>query len=323
MLLGRSESKTMLTYTGSRLLQLIPLLLGITFIVFAMMHLTGDDAVDVRYDRNGAVTAEVKTEKRAELGLDQPFLVQYGQWLGKALTGDMGQSYATDRPVTEMVAGKLPATLELMAVSLGLTLAAAVPGGILAAVRRSQLPDYLLRFMSFIGNSLPNFFVALLLIYFIALKLKLVPIMGDSGDWRSVLLPAITLAISMGAKYMRQVRALVLEELNRPYVAGARSRGVPEWRILWQSVLRSAGIPIITLTALSCGSLLGGTAIVESIFMWDGIGKLAVDAIMNRDYPVLQAYVIWLAFIYVLINLGADLAYRWLDPRLRHGEGDR
>ncbi|MBQ9480130.1 MAG: ABC transporter permease, partial [Selenomonadaceae bacterium] len=168
--------------------------------------------------------------------------------------------------------------------------------------------------LSFVGNSMPNFFVGLLLIYFLALKLNLLPIMGT--DWRAVIMPALTLTVSMSAKYTRQIRAVVLEELGKPYVMGARSRGVSEFTILTRSVLRSSLIVIITLLALSMGSLLGGTAIVETIFMWDGVGKLAVDAILTRDYPLIQAYVVWMATIYVVINLIADLLYHWLDPRV-------
>ncbi|MBR2734355.1 MAG: ABC transporter permease, partial [Selenomonadaceae bacterium] len=163
--------------------------------------------------------------------------------------------------------------------------------------------------------SLPNFFVGLLLIYVLALKLNLLPIIGQN-----VTMPALTLTIAMGAKYTRQIRAVVLEELDKPYVTGARSRGVDEITILIKSVLRSSLIMIITLLALSMGSLLGGTAIVETIFMWDGVGKMAVDAILMRDYPLIQAYVVWMAIIYVMMNLAADLLYHWLDPRVRYGE---
>ena len=170
------------------------------------------------------------------------------------------------------------------------------------------------------GNSLPNFFAALLLIYFFSLKLGLFPVMGSSGGWKSIVLPTLTLAIAIASKYTRQVRAAVLEELKKDYVTGARARGVRERKILFGSVLKTSMLTIITLLALSVGSLLGGTAIVESIFMWDGVGKMAVDAIAMRDYPVIQAYVIWMAVIYVVINLATDLIYHYLDPRIRLGQ---
>lgn len=302
-------------YFISRLVQLVPILFGITFLTFGMMRFAGDDAVDKMFEQSGSVAEEIKTAKRAELGLDQPFIVQYGRWLGGVLTGDMGTSFISGKLVFETFAEKLPATIELMLVSILLTIFVATPLGIISAVNQNRPLDYLIRGLSFVGNSMPNFFVGLLLIYFLALKLNLLPIIGQS-----VVMPALTLAIAMGAKYTRQIRAVVLEELDKPYVTGARSRGVPEVTILIKSVLRSSLVMIITLLALSMGSLLGGTAIVETIFMWDGVGKMAVDAILTRDYPLIQAYVVWMAIIYVMINLAADLLYHWLDPRVRYGE---
>lgn len=307
-------------YVIRRLAQLVPILLGITFLTFAMMQFTAEDAVDVMYERSGSVPEEVMAAKRAELGLDRPFLVQYGSWLAGAVTGDMGRSYLSGKLVFETFAEKLPATMELMAVSLALTVFAAVPMGILAAVHANRLPDYAVRILSFLGNSLPNFFVALLLIYVLALRMGLLPILGSPDDWRGVVLPALTLAVSMGAKYTRQIRALVLEEMDKPYVTGARARGVGEKTILLKSVLPSTLVTVITLLALSMGSLLGGTAIVETIFLWDGVGKMAVDAILAKDYPLIQAYVVWMSVIYVFVNLAADLAYRSLDPRVRWEE---
>ena len=158
-----------------------------------------------------------------------------------------------------------------------------------------------------------NFFVSLLLIYFFSLKLKLLPVMGNTAGWKSVILPTLTLALSMASRYTRQVRAAVLEELNKDYVQGARARGIHEKRILYGSVLRASMLTIVTLLALSVGSLLGGTAIVESIFLWDGVGRMAVDAITMRDYPVIQAYVIWMAVIYVCVNLFTDIHYHYLS----------
>ena len=312
---GRIKVFGMKKYFLARLVQLVPILFGITFLTFGMMQFTSDDAVDIIYEQSGSVSEEVKAAKRAELGLDQPFVVQYGRWLGGVLTGDMGRSFISGKLVFETFVEKLPATVELMLVSIALTIFIATPLGIIAAVNQNRPLDYLIRVLSFVGNSLPNFFVGLLLIYFLALKLNLLPIIGQN-----VIMPALTLTIAMGAKYTRQIRAVVLEELDKPYVTGARSRGVPELTILTKSVLRSTLIMIITLLALSMGSLLGGTAIVETIFMWDGVGKMAVDAILTRDYPLIQAYVVWMAIIYVAVNLAADLLYHRLDPRVRYGE---
>ena len=306
-------------YIGKRFLQLIPVLLGITFLSFAMMRAAGSDAIIELYGDKGAVAQEIIDAKRAELGLDQPFLTQYGAWLRGLLTGNMGVSYVSGKEVFGTFVSKLPATLLLTALSIGATVIISIPLGIWAAVRHDRFTDYFLRFFSFIGNSLPNFFVALLLMQLFSIKWKLLPVISGGTTLQSAILPTLTLAIAMSAKYMRQVRAAVLEELNKDYVLGAAARGVRRRVILWKRVLKSAMLTILTLLALSIGSLLGGTAIIESIFMWDGVGKLAVDAITMRDYPLIQAYVVWMAIIYVMVNLVTDILYHVLDPRIRLG----
>lgn len=307
-------------YIVQRFIQLIPVLIGITFLSFAMMRMAGSDAIEELYSNTGSMVAqEVIDAKRAELGLDRPFLIQYFSWLGSMLRGDMGSSYVSGRDVFQTFISKLPATLLLTALSMILTVVISIPLGILAAVRHDTFTDYILRFLSFIGNSLPNFFVALLLMQLLAIHWKLLPVISNGTDLKSAMMPTLTLAIAMSAKYTRQVRAAVLEELNKDYVTGAKARGVRNRVILWKSVLKSALLTIITLLALSIGSLLGGTAIIESIFMWDGVGKLAVDAITMRDYPMIQAYVVWMAIIYVAVNLITDLFYHLLDPRIRLG----
>lgn len=306
-------------YIGKRLLQLLPVLLGVTFLSFAMMRAAGSDAITELYGDKGAVAQEIIDAKRAELGLDQPFLVQYGAWLRGLLTGDMGVSYVSGKKVFDTFVSKLPATLLLTCLSVAATVVISIPLGIWAAVRRDRFVDYFLRFFSFIGNSLPNFFVALLLMQLFSIKWKLLPVISNGTTLGGAILPTLTLAIAMSAKYLRQVRATVLEELGKDYVLGAKARGVRESVTLWKSVLKSALLTIITLLALSIGSLLGGTAIIESIFMWDGVGKLAVDSITMRDYPLIQAYVVWMAIIYVVVNLITDILYHVLDPRIRLG----
>ena len=306
-------------YIGKRLLQLIPVLLGITFLSFAMMRLAGSDTVTEMYGDKGAVSQQIIDAKRAELGLDQPFLVQYGSWLKGLLTGNMGVSYVSGKNVFQTFVSKLPATLLLTALSIVATVVISIPLGIWAAVKHDRFTDYFLRFFSFVGNSLPNFFVALLLMQLFSIKWKLLPVISKGTTVQSAILPTLTLAIAMSAKYMRQVRATVLEELNKDYVLGAKARGVRSGVTLWKSVLKSSMLTIVTLLALSIGSLLGGTAIIESIFMWDGVGKLAVDSITMRDYPMIQAYVVWMAIIYVMVNLITDILYHVLDPRIRLG----
>lgn len=309
-----------MNYVYKRILQLIPILIGITFLSFAMMRVAGSDVVNEMYAKRGTeVSQEIIDAKKAELGLDQPFLVQYARWFGGLLRGDMGKSYVTGEAVFQTFISKLPATLLLAAMSILMTVIISVPLGILAAVRHDRIIDVMLRFCSFIGNAMPNFFVGMLLMQILSIKLGLLPVISTDVNIRSALMPTLTLAISMSAKYMRQVRATVLEELNKDYVQGAKARGVRDSVILWKNVMRSSLLTIITLLALSIGSLLGGTAIIESIFMWDGVGKLAVDAINMRDYPLIQAYVMWMAIIYVLVNLITDLLYHHLDPRIRLG----
>ena len=294
----------MLKYIVKRLLQLIPVLIGITFLSFAMMRLAGGDAVTYMYENAGtAVSQEVIDEAKKEYGLDQPFLVQYGRWFAGM--------------ITDTFVEKLPATILLMLSSITLTMLISVPLGIVSAVRHNRWADYLIRFLSFIGNSMPNFFAALVLMYFLSVKLGWLPVITSENLALSLILPTLTLAVSMAAKYTRQVRATVLEELNKDYVAGAMARGVKGSVIIWRNVMKASMLTVITLLALSVGSLLGGTTIVETIFMWDGVGKMAVDAITMRDYPIVQAYVAWMAVIYVLVNLAADIIYHYLDPRVR------
>lgn len=312
--------KTMGKYAAKRFLQLIPILFVITFLSFGMMRLAGSDAVLQKMENTGMVLSQEAIDRaRAELGLDKPFLTQYFVWLGNLLQGDMGTSYISGKEVFPTFLSKRPATLLLTGVSILLTIVISIPLGVLAAVKQNRFTDYLIRAGSFLGNSMPNFFVALLLMYFLAIRLNVFPVISTEVSIQSVALPSLTLAIAMSAKYLRQVRATVLDELSKDYVIGAKARGVRFSVTLSKSVLRACLVTILTLLTLSIGSLLGGTAIVESIFLWDGVGKLAVDAINMRDYPMIQAYVMWLAIIYVCVNLITDLSYRVLDPRIRLG----
>ena len=316
----KKERKPMNHYVLKRMIQLIPILFAITFLSYGMMRIAGSDVVTQKMENTGTVVSdEVLDAAREQLGLDKPFLTQYAVWLGKLLRGDMGNSYVSGKPVFATFISKLPATLLLTAVSIVMTIIISVPLGVLAAVKQNRMTDYVIRFFSFIGNSLPNFFVSLILMYVLAIRLRWFPVIAKDVSLKSVAMPAITLAIAMSAKYLRQVRATVLDELSKDYVAGARARGIRFSVTLWRSVMKASLVTIITLLMLSVGNLLGGTAIVESIFMWDGVGKMAVDAISMRDYPIIQAYVMWMAIIYVAVNLLTDLSYRFLDPRIRLG----
>ena len=310
----------MKNYAVRRLLQLIPILLAITFLSYGMMRIAGSDVIEQKMENTGeTVSQEMIDAAREELGLDKPFVVQYFSWLGNLLRGDMGTSYVSNMPVFSTFVSKLPATLLLTVVSILLTVVISIPLGIWATVKQNKATDYVIRTASFIGNSLPNFFVSLLLMYLFAIRLGWFPVISKGISLQSVALPAFTLAIAMSAKYLRQVRATVLDELSKDYVLGAKARGVPFSTTMMKSIMKASLVTIITLLTLSIGSLLGGTAIVESIFMWDGVGKMAVDAINMRDYPIIQAYVMWMAIIYVVVNLITDLSYRYLDPRIRLG----
>lgn len=306
-------------YITKRLFQLIPILLGVSFITFALMYIAPSDPAEMKLSAQGtAVSQEVIDETREEMGLNKPFIEQYLTWLLNLLKGDMGVSYVDNLPVSKKIVSALPSTIILALSSMILTLVISIPLGVLSAVKQNRFIDYLIRFFTFIGTSVPNFFLALVLIYVFAMQLGLLPVLA-SGSIKGLILPTIALATVMISKYIRQVRAAVLEELRKDYVMGARSRGIQEGVILFKNVLRNSMITIVTLVGLSIGSLLGGAAVVETIFVWRGLGKMVVDAIGARDYPVIQGFVVWMAIIYVLVNLLTDLSYHLLDPRVKEG----
>lgn len=306
-----------------RTAQFLAVLLAVSFLTFALMHAAGSDAVLQRMERTGTVLPpETVAAERAALGLDRPFLAQYGSWLAGVLTGDLGRSYVSGRAVGPLFLSRLPATLLLTAAALLLTAAVSVPLGVYAAVRQGRRADRLIRGLSFLGNSVPGFLIGLLLLYLFAVRYPVFSVLPAKGSLSGVVLPAATLAAAMSAKYVRQVRTAVLEELGKDYVTGARARGVPMGTILRRSVLRAALPSLLTLGALSLGSLMGGAVVVESLFRWDGVGRMAAEAVFMRDYPVIEAYVLWTAFFYGAANLAADGLCRLADPRMR-GEGGR
>lgn len=306
-----------------RTAQFLAVLLAVSFLTFALMHAAGSDAVLQRMERTGTVLPpETVAAERAALGLDRPFLAQYGSWLAGVLTGDLGRSYVSGRAVGPLFFSRLPATLLLTAAALLLTTAVSVPLGVYAAVRQGRRADRLIRGLSFLGNSVPGFLIGLLLLYLFAVRYPVFSVLPAKGSLSGVVLPAATLAAAMSAKYVRQVRTAVLEELGKDYVTGSRARGVPMGTILRRSVLRAALPSLLTLGALSLGSLMGGAVVVESLFRWDGVGRMAAEAVFMRDYPVIEAYVLWTAFFYGAANLAADGLCRLADPRMR-GEGGR
>lgn len=309
-------SKKQLLY---RLGQIVLVLLGISFITFALVMLSPGDPVRQMIAGNEDIIVsqhEIDT-LRAELGLDKPFVFQYLDWLGRALRGNLGFSYMVKKPVVDELMHSLPATVILSLAATLFMLAVAVPLGIYSAVKRNSIADYIVRAMTFVSISIPNFWMGLMLLWIFGLKLRWLPIVGGSVNLRNLVLPALTLGIVMAAKYARQVRAAVLEELNQDYVTGARARGMSEGHILWKEVLPNAMLPLITLLGLSFGNLLGGAAVVEIVFSWPGLGYLAVESIIYRDFQLVQGIVLWIALMYMIINLVIDISYNRLDPRLR------
>lgn len=303
---------------GKRLMQIVIVLFGISFLTFGLTYLSPGDPAEIMLTECGNLpTPELLAKTRAELGLDKPFLVQYGTWLKGALTGNMGMSYSMKVPVVQKLTSCFWPTFQMSFLALVIMILVSVPLGVLSAVYQNKWIDYLVRGLTFFGVSVPSFWIGLMLLRFFGVKLRWVNVSGGSTDFKSMILPAATLAIAMSAKYTRQVRAAFLDEFRQDYVIGARMRGIRERDILWRHVLPNALLPLITLLGLSLGSLLGGTAVVEIIYNWPGMGSMAVKAISCRDYPLVQGYVLWIAVLYMGINLIVDLSYHRLDPRLR------
>ena len=316
--LGRSN---LLRYVLRRLLSLIPVLLGVTLLTYALMYISPKDPVEMMLQAQGtAPSQDVVDAMRRQLGLDRPFVVQYLDWLWRFVRGDMGVSYVDGASVAGKLLTALPNTLKLAVSSVIVTVVFSVPLGILTAVYQGKAVDAVIRFLSFIGNSLPNFVVSLLLLYCFALKLGWFPILS-SRSLISLVLPTLALAIPMTGKYIRQVRAAVLEQLGKPYVDGAVSRGLKTRTVLFRDVLRNAMITIVTLMSMSVGSLLGGTAAIEMIFVLPGLGYMVTSAVTARDYPVIQGFVVWMSVIYIVINLLTDISYYYMDPRVSAGMG--
>ena len=300
-------------------IQTLILLVGITFLSFLLSWLSPGDAAERMLKKSGMMVTEEQLEaKREELGIDQPLLVQYKNWLVKLCKGDLGTSYKSKKEVAQELAKNLPYTAALTAVSMILVILISLPVGILCAQHRNGLFDNIWRGVTCLFSSLPSFFVALLLMYVLALKLGLLPVIA-TRNWKGILMPALVLALTLSAWYIRQVRAIVLKELSKGYIDGLKSRGISRRKILFGNVLKNSMLPFVTLFGISIGNMMGGTTIVESIFSWPGVGKMAVDAINYRDYPVIQGYVVWMALIFLVINFAVDASYQFFDPRVRKG----
>lgn len=307
----------MARYILRRVLTLIPILLVVSVAVFLVLRLAkGDPAMAYLRMSNIPPTEQALVEARKELGLDKPVAVQYADWLKKALRLDFGRSYVTGRPVLEEILHYLPATLILAGAGLLLTLAVSVPLGVAAALGKDKFPDHLMRAFSFVGVSLPNFWLGLLLVLLFSVKLGLLPAMGRGGP-AHMIMPVVTLSFMSIAINVRFLRAGLLENLKSRSVLYARARGVPERRITWVHVMRNSMIPVVTSVGMHLGEMLGGAVIVENIFSWPGVGRFAVQAVFNRDYPTLQCFILLMTVIFVLCNLCVDILYAFIDPRIR------
>ena len=300
-----------------RCAQFIPVFFGITVLSFTLIHLAPSDPVSVRLSLGGiAVDPVTAAQMRTEMGLDRPLPIQYGDWLIRFLHGDMGISCRSDRPVAAMLLQALPYTLAIAASAMLLTLLISLPLGIAIAAYRNSALDCIVRFLTFIGNAVPSFIVGILLMFLFSYQLGWIPVLAGNSPVGMVL-PTAALALIMSARYIRQIRAATLDELAKDYIIGLRARGITERRILFGNVLKNIMGIVITLTAISVGSLLGGVVIIETLFSRPGVGSLLMTAINSRDYPVIQAAVVWMVLAYFVVNLLADLSYRRFNPRVR------
>lgn len=294
---------------------LIPILLGVTVIVFGIMFLTPGDPAILMLGENAP--QEDLDALRVRLGLDEPPYVQYGMWLGRVVQFDFGRSIRSGRPVTDEIIARLPATIELALLATLLAIVVGVPLGIVSATRPNSAVDHTATVVAFTGLAMPVFWQGLIMILLFALVLDWFPPSGRLGGWQYYVLPTITLGTSAIAAITRMTRATMLETLSQDYVRTARSKGLTGRNIVYRHALRNAMIPIVTVIGLQFGGLLSGAVITETIFSWPGIGRLAVDAIRSKDFPVVQGVVMVFALLYALVNLLTDLLYGFLDPRLK------
>jgi peptide/nickel transport system permease protein len=306
-----------------RLAATIPVLLLVTAGVFALIHLTPGDPIDAMMAES--VDDSVKRELRRELGLDRPLYLQYASWMGRLLQGDLGRSIRNQEPVVENVGRRIRPSLELAGLAMAISLLVATPIGILSAARRNSPIDRVGTSFALFGICMPNFLIALLLIFVFGVTLRWLPISGYvdplEEPWdglRSLALPAITLGLALAAVITRTLRSSMLEALSEDYIRTARAKGLPDGAVVRRHALRNALIPVVTVLGLQLGTLIGGAVITEYVFALPGVGRLVVDAVFARDYPLVQGVVLLIAVGFILSNLAVDLLYGWIDPRIRY-----
>ncbi|HEX8730933.1 MAG TPA: ABC transporter permease [Ktedonobacterales bacterium] len=311
----------MLTYLVRRVLLMLPVALLVSFVTFMLIHLVPGDPARVLLGESA--TPQTVAALDHQLGLDQPLWTQYGLWLGQALRGNLGLSIQLQQPVTQAILQRLPVTAELGIMSLIVSVALAIPLGVMAAARRNTPFDWLVNVLSLTGTAIPNFVLGLLLILFLAVILRpfppggYVPFTQDPlGNLRDLALPVVTLAAGAVAGNMRQIRASMIEALSQDYVRTARAKGLSRNRVYYIHALRNAMLPMLTIVGIQAGAILSGAVVVETIFLWPGVGQLAIQSILAKDYPVVQGIVLLSALSYMLVNLLVDISYGVLDPRI-------
>jgi peptide/nickel transport system permease protein len=313
----------MFAYSGRRVLSTVPVMAVVALFVFALLYIApGDPAAVIAGDQ--ATPADVE-RIRQSLGLDRPFLVRFGEWLWQILHADLGTSIFTNLPVTTMIAQRIGPTVSLMSVTLVLAIAVAVPIGVVAAWKAGTWIDRAVMAFAVLGFSVPVFVVAYLLAYVFSLELEWLPVQGytplSDGLWpwlENLILPAVALGCVYIALIARITRAAMLEVLQQDYIRAARAKGVGQGGILFVHALKNAAVPVVTVIGIGVALLIGGAVVTESVFAIPGLGRLTVDAILRRDYPVIQGIVLLFSFVYVLVNLAVDLVYTLLDPRIRY-----
>jgi len=304
----------MARYLLRRLVLVVPVLLGVATLVFALIHLVPGDPAQVML--GDTATADEIARLRTSLGLDRPLLTQYGAFLGGVARGDLGKSFRTGQPVTSEIRRRLGDTAILALCAMAVAIAVAIPLGIIAAVFRGRFPDHAAMTLALAGISIPSFWLGPLLAILFAVQLGWLPVSGSGTPWH-LILPSVTLGTALAAILARMTRSSVIEELRELYVLAARARGLSRGRAVLRHAFRNSLIPVVTIIGLQFGAVLTGTIITETIFAWPGVGRLLITAINTRDYPLVQGCILFIATIYVAMNLITDLTYGFLDPRIR------
>ncbi len=303
----------------NKILYIVMLLLGVSIVTFTLTYLAGSNPALAMFEAQGIVpTQEQLLLAEKNMGIDKPIYIQYINWITNVLQGDLGTSYLKNEPVVNLIIDRIGATIYLTAASMIIMLIIAIPMGIYSATHNNKIIDYIIRFSSFMGISIPSFCLGVFLLYLFTIWLDVLPVIHTKMSFSRIILPAITLSVPMAAKYSRQVRISILEELKQDYVLGAISRGVKKNRILFKYILPNSILPLLAVLGISIGSLLGGAAVVEIIFSYPGLGSLMVEAVNARDYPLIQGLVLWISGVYLLLNQLIDELYYKIDPRTRN-----